>query len=223
MSSPFDITPYEWFRRIFPARGMRDRFSSENIREDTRRGRREFRELFREFDDMRRDMETAFTEQVKDLETKIPKDLVREYQTPDGRKVREVGPVVYGYSMNIGPDGIPRIREFGNLKSPRREFFSEPTISAEREPLIDISSTEKEVKIVAELPGVGKEKIRIDAYDNYIEIKSEDPQRKYHKTIELPQPIDVNSGRSNYKNGILEITFNKIEQTKIKGRQINIE
>jgi hypothetical protein len=47
MSSPFDITPYEWFRRIFPARGMRDRFSSENIREDTRRGRREFRELFR--------------------------------------------------------------------------------------------------------------------------------------------------------------------------------
>jgi HSP20 family protein len=73
------------------------------------------------------------------------------------------------------------------------------------------------------LPGVGKEKIRINAYENYIEINSEDPQRNYHKAIELPQPMDVNSGRSNYKNGILEITFNKIEQTKIKGRKINIE
>jgi HSP20 family protein len=49
------------------------------------------------------------------------------------------------------------------------------------------------------LPGVGKEKIRINAYDNYIEINSEDPQRKYHKTIEFPQPIDINSGRSNIR------------------------
>jgi HSP20 family protein len=53
------------------------------------------------------------------------------------------------------------------------------------------------------LPGLGKEKIRINAYENYIEINSEDPQRNYHKAIELPQPMDVNSGRSNYKNGIL--------------------
>ena len=34
----------------------------------------------------------------------------------EGGKVREVGPIVYGYSMTIGPDGKPRIREFGNVK-----------------------------------------------------------------------------------------------------------
>ncbi|MGH9923950.1 MAG: hypothetical protein ACRD5B_01100 [Nitrososphaeraceae archaeon] len=27
-----------------------------------------------------------------------------------------MGPIVYGYSMTIRPDGRPRVREFGNVK-----------------------------------------------------------------------------------------------------------
>ena len=53
-------------------------------------------------------------ESFKDFETKAPKNLIREYETPEGDKVREVGPFVYGYSMTIGPDGKPRVKEFGN-------------------------------------------------------------------------------------------------------------
>lgn len=30
----------------------------------------------------------------------------------------EMGPFVYGYSMTIGPDGKPKVREFGNIRSP---------------------------------------------------------------------------------------------------------
>ena len=52
-----------------------------------------------------------------DVSSSAPKDLVREYQTSDGAKVREVGPIVYGYSMTIGPDGKPHVREFGNVKA----------------------------------------------------------------------------------------------------------
>jgi HSP20 family protein len=139
--------------------------------------------------------------------------------------VREVGPIVYGYSMTIGPDGKPKIREFGNVKSPfaGRGLFEQPSLSAEREPLVDVSSTDKEIKIVAEMPGINKQNIRIDAYENYVEIKSDDPNRKYHKTIEVPEDIDLESASSNYNNGILEITFKKKEQQKPKGRQINIE
>jgi HSP20 family protein len=48
--------------------------------------------------------------------------LVREYITPEGGEVREVGPVVYGYSMTVGPDGKPRVREFGNVKRSRFGF-----------------------------------------------------------------------------------------------------
>ena len=44
-----------------------------------------------------------------------------------------------------------------------------------------------------------------------------------HKAIEVREDIDVDSVRSNYNNGILEITFKNKEQQKPKGRQINVE
>ena len=37
--------------------------------------------------------------------------------------------------------------------------------------------------------------------------------------IELPPEADIETARCAYNNGILEITFNKKEQAKTKGRQ----
>jgi HSP20 family protein len=96
------IAPDDWFNRFFGSfpfgrRGGRDNY---------------FDEMFRGFNDMRREMERDFEESFKDIETKAPKDLIREYETPEGVKVRELGPFVYGYSMTIGPDGRPRVKEF---------------------------------------------------------------------------------------------------------------
>lgn len=213
MDTPFDIIPNDWFRR----------FSFNRNPSDWLVDRRDFSDFFRDFYSMQDNIEKRFSEQFKNIESKIPKDLVREYETSDGSKVREVGPIVYGYSMNIGPDGKPQIREFGNIKPSSNIGLSQhPTLSAEREPLIQVDTTAKEIKIIAEMPGVSKEKIKIDAYDKYVEIKSEDPNRKYHKTIEVPEDIDIDSGKSRYNNGIVEIRFKKKEQTK-KGKNINIE
>lgn len=52
--------------------------------------------------------------EFEDIEKRIPRDLVREYI--HHRKVREVGPILYGYSMTIGPEGKPKAREFGKVK-----------------------------------------------------------------------------------------------------------
>ncbi|MGZ5549323.1 MAG: Hsp20 family protein [Nitrososphaeraceae archaeon] len=41
--------------------------------------------------------------------------------------------------------------------------------------------------------------------------------------MEVPEDIDLESAKSNYNNGVLEIIFQKREQQKPKGRQINIE
>jgi len=46
-----------------------------------------------------------------------PKDLIKEYGTSDDGKVREVGPIVYGYSTTISPNGKHHVREFENVKS----------------------------------------------------------------------------------------------------------
>ena len=47
----------------------------------------------------------------------VPKEIIKEYGTSDDGKVREVGPIVYGYSMTISPEGKLHVREFGNVKS----------------------------------------------------------------------------------------------------------
>ena len=212
MSFPTDIDPYNFFRQFFGRRGV---------------GGWNFDDMFREFDEMRKEMSRTFSEQFKNIEETVPKNLIKEYDTPEGGKVREVGPIVYGYSMTIGPDGKPNVREFGNVKSPfagSRGFFEQqPSISSEREPLVDISTTDKEVKIVAEMPGIKKENIKINAYENSVEIISDDPQRKYHKVIDLPPEADIETVKSTYNNGILEVIFNKKKQTKPKGREIKVE
>ena len=209
-----DIIPNDWYKRFFSGRSP---FGGWN-----------FDDMLREFDEIRKEMSQTFSEQFKNIENRVPKDLVKEYETSEGGKVREVGPIVYGYSMTIGPDGKPNVREFGNIKSPfagSRGFFEQqqPSISSEREPLIDISSTDKEVKIVAEMPGIKKENIKINAYENSVEIISDDPQRKYHKVIDLPTEADIETVKSTYNNGILEVIFNKKKQTKPKGKEIKVE
>ena len=154
------------------------------------------------------------------------KDLIREYETPEGGKVREIGPFVYGYSMTIGPDGKPRVKEFGNVKSPLsggRGFMNTPRISSEREPLSDVSITDKEVKVVIEMPGVPKDKIKLIAHQDKLEISSVNPERKYHEVVEIPPQADIESIRSSYNNGILEIVFKKKDDEGSKGKEIKID
>ena len=207
-----DIIPYDWYKRFFSGRSTFGGWG--------------FDDMFREFDEIRKEMDRTFSEQFKNIENRVPKNLIKEYETREGGKVREVGPIVYGYSMNIGPDGKPKVREFGNIKSPfagREGFYQQPSLSAEREPLVDISSTDKEVKVVVEMPGIKKENIKINAYENSLEITSTAPERKYHKVIELPTEADIETVKSTYNNGILEVIFNKKKQTKPKGKEIKVE
>jgi HSP20 family protein len=213
--SIWNLGPEDWFGRLFGrGRGGFEPFSSSG------------NDLPKQFDEMRILTERMFEEQLKDLESNAPKDLVREYKTSDGTKVREVGPLVYGYSMTIGPDGKPVVREFGNVKPSHTlgaGTVTKPIISGEREPLVDVITSDNEVKVTVEMPGVTKENIKISAYDNSVEVKSEDPQRKYHRVIEIPPEADIETVKSSYKNGILEIIFKKKEQTKPKGKDVKVE
>jgi HSP20 family protein len=128
--------------------------------------------------------------------------------------------------MTIGPDGKPRVKEFGNVKSPLgagRGFMKTPVITSEREPMSDVSITDKEVKVVIEMPGVPKDKIKLNAYQEKLEITSQDPERKYHEVIEIPPEADIETIRSSYNNGILEIVFKKKDEKASKGKEIKVE
>jgi HSP20 family protein len=121
--------------------------------------------------------------------------------------------------MKIGPDGKPEIQEFGNIK----KSLKGPQVKEEREPLVDVVDSGKEIRVVAELPGVEKTDIKLHGTEDTLEISVDTAQYKYHKEIQLPEKVKVREAKSTYKNGVLEVIFPKADQQNSKGEQINID
>jgi len=176
------------------------------------------------FDDVDKifdEMEKMMEEEFKDFASRVPKDYVKERKLPDGSTAREFGPFVYGYSVKVGPDGKPEIREFGNVK-PRRNGL--PLVQEEREPLVDVVETNGEIHVVAELPGVEKKEIKLSGTEDTLTIVVDNSQRKYFKEVSLPGKVRVREAKSQYKNGVLEVTLPKAKDGKPpRGEPINIE
>jgi HSP20 family protein len=175
--------------------------------------------FFEDIDNMLRDIEEMMTKEIQELTSRIPRDYVRERQLPDGSKIRELGPFVYGYSMRIGPDGKPIIREFGNVQPSRRG----PLIKEEREPLVDVMSANGEIKVIAELPGVDKKDIKLHVLDDVLTISVETQDRKYYKEAKLPSEVAPGQAKTSYKNGVLEVTLQKSEKHQPEGEPIEID
>ena len=194
------------------------------------RGRKRSGNWFPDIDNMMREMEKLMDEAFKNFGQPTPRKFIKEHKLDDGSTVRDFGPVVYGYSVKIGEDGKPIIRKFGNI-----DVFSNSItnishdIHEKREPIIDIINGKEEIKIVAELPGVAKENVKLYANENTLTIESLIPAtvataevRQYYKEIEFPELVEPSSGKSYHKNGILEIIFKKKNLTN-KRVQINID
>lgn len=194
MSTPFD----EWF------------------------GRRRTNSWFPDVDSMMKEMEKIMQEAVKNMDQNLPKNLIRERKLDDGSVVREMGPIVYGYSFKIGEDGKPVVRKFGNLNTFPSSLSGRFSVSEQREPVVDIIKDVDKLKVIAELPGVSKGDLRITANETSLTIESVSGERKYNKKIELPDKIAPSSGKSTYKNGILEVIF-KLKDSKDHGVSINVE
>jgi HSP20 family protein len=185
--------------------------------------------FFGDIEEMMKEMEEMMEREFSQFKTRIPEDLKRERKLPDGSTIPEWGPFVYGYSMTIGPDGKPKIREFGNVKpssDPEKCGINRPCLDVkeEREPLVDIISVDGEIKVIVELPGVDKEDIKLHGTEDTLTISVDIPDRKYFKEIEMPSKIAPKKAKTSYKNGVLEVTVPKIEEKKKpSGEQIKIE
>lgn len=160
----------------------------------------DFERLFRQ---MERMWERAF------------KDLSFDYIEP-GRSF------VHGFNINIGPDGKPRIQEFGHR--PQRITDSKNYMIDERDPLTDVIEGEKDVSITIEIPGVDKQDIDLNVTENALEINVDNPKRKYHKVIDLPCDVFPDRSSATYNNGVLDVIVKRKERKKDgQGFHVNIE
>lgn len=174
----------------------------------------------RDIDQYFDEMDKYFEEILKDVNTKVPSDLVKERDLPDGSKSREIGPFVYGYSVTAGPDGKPVIWEFGNIK-PGTNGKKPVELREQREPLVDVFNETDIIKVIAELPGVEKKDIDLNIEGKSLIISVETP-RKFYKKIELPENVDISAPKANYRNGILEVILVKPKDKEQTGKKIDI-
>ena len=129
------------------------------------------------------------------------------------------GPIFYGYTMTIGPDGKPSVQEYGNVKPDRS------SVSDAREAIVDtiVDEKEKVVKLIAEMPGVEKSDVKIVVENKIVDLSAEHDEKKYHVKVPVQHKVDENSAKASYKNGILQIVFKLAEEKKPKGKTVEVE
>jgi HSP20 family molecular chaperone IbpA len=147
---------------------------------------------------------------------------------------QENDPITYGYSVRIGPDTNyqPEVRQWGNLndyrvknglpeiESPFQGILNSQLPEAlsntdSSEHLVDFIDEDKNLRIIVEVPGFTKANLSIDINEEGTEIilsgKSE--RKELKETIKLPSKIEPKTTKSSIKNGVLEITGKKKENS----------
>jgi len=166
------------------------------------------------FDDFFRD----FEEEFKDLE----EDIARIFEDAQ-RATKEKGesqPFIYGFSVNLGPNGEPKIERFSNVPAAGEE---QQPLDEAPEPLVDVIESEKDVKVVAEIPGVSKEDIGLAVSEDSLDIDVNTAALTFHKSVPLPVKVKPDVSKAAYRNGVLEVTLARLEEDRGSSYRLNIE
>ncbi|MFX0075024.1 MAG: Hsp20/alpha crystallin family protein [Candidatus Hermodarchaeota archaeon] len=148
----------------------------------------------------------------KELQGLSPEEITKEFMKNKW--------ITYGVNIGFGPDGKPIMDSFGNLE--KEPISGERKLRKTREPLVEVNEEEDQLIIIAEMPGVNKEDIQLNATNRSITISTEKvvSGRSYFKEIDLPAAINQDYAKARYTNGILEVRLKKIKE---KGKPIDIE
>jgi HSP20 family protein len=148
-------------------------------------------------------------------------------------------PFIYGFSMKTGPDGKPVFREFGNTRRAKRITGTGPratcpagtctgtdddhvTING-REPLTDVIDCGDTIAVTVELPGVEKKDIQLNVSEETLTIQVDTEERRYYKEVDLQAPVEEDTTKASYKNGVLDVTLKKKAVEKKKGKRVEIQ
>ncbi len=119
-----------------------------------------------------------------------------------------------------------------------RPSGKETLIVADWIPTVDISETDGEYLIKAELPEVRKEDVKVTVEDGVLTLQGERRQekeekgKKYHRversygsfvrSFTLPESIDESGVNAEYKDGVLSLHLPKTEKVKPKAIDVKV-
>jgi HSP20 family protein len=149
-----------------------------------------------------RDVLDEIARMMDDIESDLEEDLTQALES--GRRIFNK-PIVYGFSMNVGPDGLPSIRPFGNVGQ-----LDEGVRQPAHDQVFDEMAGE--LKALFEIPGADRETIDVKALEDRIQLTAGSEQRRYAADLPLRAKVVPESAQATYKDGILEIRL------KLKGK-----
>jgi len=115
-------------------------------------------------------------------------------------------PFAYGFKIVL--------HDAGTTETPAEEAdpVAEPSSEGTIEPIAEMYTTDDDVTVAIDLPGVEKESIHLSLINGTLTIIAGSNQLT---SVEIPV-VDADSMQSNYKHGVLEVKFSR-------GKSIRIE
>lgn len=115
---------------------------------------------------------------------------------------------VFGISVKSGilSDDETVVESFGNI----RQTSHGPKVEPCREPMTDLFDEPGKITIVMEMPGVVASDIDISVKGDILEVSCSKGTRQYYKEVLLSASVRAESIKSEYLNGMLEITLEKV-------------
>jgi len=149
-----------------------------------------------------------------------------------------------------------RSLEDGDLFSFHREinrlfdsFFSQaglmPTLPNEEAtagsftPRVNVSETDKDIRVVAELPGLDEKEVTVEVVDDAVIIRGEKREEReekdanwhrvehrygsFHRIVPLPVTVDDGNAKAAFRKGVLTVTLPKRPDAESKRKRIAVK
>jgi HSP20 family protein len=111
---------------------------------------------------------------------------------------------IYGFTVKVGLGGkAPHIESFGNIRKDKKT--GEAVVQEIHEPLIDVFEDKDATTLIAEMPGVGPDDIKIDLRDDVLTVSAQKGAKKYRKEILLSHSPAKDKIKVTSNNGIVTI------------------
>ena len=162
--------------------------------------------LVREFDNLTKYFYTTFDENINEW----TEESLQIY-TGIRSEVMTQETIIEVPNPNVRPTKLKRTRH-KSIPSTADEFLRSRTEGSKKDSSEDVIVSDKIIKIVFQLPIHNKkENIKVVAKDDYsIKISHLTNEGKRHsRTLDIPYDVDIDNAKATYKNGILEVKFDR--------------
>jgi len=78
---------------------------------------------------------------------------------------------------------------------------------------LDVYEEDDRLRVVADIPGVTKSDIDLKCDGEVLTLDAAGDTHEYHERVRLPVPVDEHSANASYNNGVLEVTFDRADDS----------